>query len=406
MQKHQTSWVQKKLLVRSLNKIGIKPSLDEASILLAAKKRTGINNRDDESVLPAMRKMIASIEATANLSIFGQIIMRQRLVDSVSTRLKVEQLLHQHPEILDEKIENLWVIAALPRTGTTLLQRLLSADPHTRTTLTWEAIYPVSEKKIAGINPQIIRTYLSEKAARYLSPEIFSIHPMEHNSPEEDAPILQLSFLSQAAEGTMWVPEYAKWLESSDKKPAYEYLEIILKILQWQQGTERWLIKNPFHLEDLDTLKAVFPKAKIIVTHRDIYKVLPSFCSMVAHYTGFFSDTVHAQKIGEHWLNKFKRLLHRSIDYRATADNEDFYDVTYADLIKNPEEEIENIYKQFNAELSSDAINAMQTHRKSNTKNKYGKHEYDISDFGLSAQQIEDEFQFYNNQYSIPKEGH
>src|SRR3546814_14538911 len=44
---------------------------------------------------------------------------------------------------------------------------------------------------------------------------------------------------------------------------------------------KRWLLKNPGHIEHLDLLFAVFPDARVIQTHRDPAKAVPSLVSLL-----------------------------------------------------------------------------------------------------------------------------
>ena len=58
------------------------------------------------------------------------------------------RLLHRgpvarHPEILDEEIAAPIIICGLPRTGTTHLHNLISADPALRSLPYWESLEPV-----------------------------------------------------------------------------------------------------------------------------------------------------------------------------------------------------------------------------------------------------------------------
>ena len=61
----------------------------------------------------------------------------------LKNRLLVSDLLARHPEILDIPIARPIVIAGLPRTGTTHLHNLLSADPDLRSLPYWESLEPV-----------------------------------------------------------------------------------------------------------------------------------------------------------------------------------------------------------------------------------------------------------------------
>ena len=61
----------------------------------------------------------------------------------LKNRLLVTDLLARHPEIHDIGIERPIIIAGLPRTGTTHLHNLLSADPNLRSLPYWESLEPV-----------------------------------------------------------------------------------------------------------------------------------------------------------------------------------------------------------------------------------------------------------------------
>ena len=65
-------------------------------------------------------------------------------------RLLVQDLLTRHPEIRDIEIVAPIIVAGLPRTGTTHLHNLLSADPALRSLPYWESIEPVAPPSDGG----------------------------------------------------------------------------------------------------------------------------------------------------------------------------------------------------------------------------------------------------------------
>ena len=73
----------------------------------------------------------------------------------------------------------------------------------------------------------------------------------------------------------------------------YEYFRRVLKVLSWQRPGSAWVLKTPHHMEYLDVFGKVFDGATIVQTHRDPRVTLASFCSMVAHGRGIFSDWVN-----------------------------------------------------------------------------------------------------------------
>ena len=403
-------WKQSKTVIVSFNiiaaffsRLGLNFSLSAPSLIAAARKKSGLYHFSDETFMPGLIKLTDDMNRSAHLSHLGRLLMRRRMIDALVTRLETDDLLKKHPEILNQTLPDIWIIGSLPRTGTTMLQRLLASDPATRPTLTWETLFPISPKS-GKKDWRKFKTKLLEKLLHYLSPEICAIHPIFHDAPEEDIVIMQPSFLSQNPELVMNVPNYKNWLESTDKTSAYEHLRKVLMILQWQQPQKRWLLKNPFHMEDLDTLMKVFPEAKVIFIHRDPSKIVASFCSLVAHNTLLLSNKIDIKRIGQQWKNKYLRLINRSMAFRETLNPDQFIDIAYADLMKEPFTEVEKIYKKFDAPFTPAAKACMQTHRQHNTQHKNGRHHYQLDDFGLSDAEITEEFAHYCKQYNIPRE--
>ena len=181
--------------------------------------------------------LLASIEKEAQLHPLGRAIMRGRIVGMLANRLRIEAVIRKHPHIEATPIRRPIVIAGLQRTGTTMLHRLLAADPRARALLAWEALHPapLPGEGTSGSFRRRAAAMLSERGLQQLAPEFFAIHPVEADAPEEDILLLDHSFTSQAPEATLHVPSYAAWLERQDLVPAYRYLARTLQVLTWQR---------------------------------------------------------------------------------------------------------------------------------------------------------------------------
>ena len=59
-------------------------------------------------------------------SLFGALVIRSQFESSATNALGLEDFIARHPEILKSEIKRPLFVLGLPRTGTTLLQRLLS----------------------------------------------------------------------------------------------------------------------------------------------------------------------------------------------------------------------------------------------------------------------------------------
>lgn len=389
-----------------LEKFGALPQLSVTKLVNAARRKTGLNDFGDEWFLQPLSVLVDAINNEAHLTPLGKLIQKSRLESALCIRLRVQDLLKQHPEILDVDLGKLIVIAGLQRTGTTTLHRLLAADPDMRALLSWEALnpLPLPNEKPGDPSPRIAQARTAEKGLAYLAPEFFAIHPVEHNAPEEDILLLDLSFMSQSPEAMLDVPSYAAWLEQQDHTRAYEYLKVLLQILMWQRPAKNWVLKTPHHMEFLDTLMKVFPQAVIVQTHRDPQKTTGSFCSMVSHGRGVFSDSVDPVEVAQHWVRKVDRLMRRSISVREQCGSARFIDVSYYDLIKDPVHEVTRIYEFAGIPFTEQTRKAVMDVSKRDVQNRYGKHRYNLADFNLTAADIERTYGYYRQHYGIPHE--
>jgi hypothetical protein len=391
---------------RGAARIGLQPRLDVDSLLLAARKKAGLREFGDESFVEPLSLLVDSLESEARLSTLGRIIQRRRFVDALVNRLRVHQLLEAHPEIEDIPLDRVLVIAGLQRTGTTTLHRLLASMPDARSLASWEAVNPAPFPGETPGRPTARKLLArrAEQGLRYLAPQFFAIHPVEHDAPEEDVLLLDHHFMSQSAEAMMRVPSYATWLEGQDNRPAYDYMATLMRVLLWQRPGRHWVLKTPHHLEYLDTLLDVLPGARIIQTHRDPQKTTASFCSMVAHGACIFSDEVDADELAQHWLRKIRRVLERSMAVRSRLPERLFLDVSYYDLVAEPIKVLEEIYRFAGLEFGENVEQAARGTGERNVQHRHGRHRYALSDFGLDEARLEAELGFYRSHYQVPFE--
>lgn len=391
--------------------IGVANDLDVGRMIAAARRKTGLSDFGGEWFLEPLGVLVRSINSEARLTPLGRTIQRSRIVSALSARLRAERLLREHPEIHDIQLGRVILIAGLQRTATTTLHRLIAADPRVRALRSWEALSPVPLAGEDRGDPRrrVRQAKLAARAIRYLAPEFFAIHPIEYDAPEEDVLLLDMSFMSQSAEAGMHVPGYASWLEAQDHTKCYDYMRTLLKILHWQQPGDCWVLKTPHHMEYLDVILDVFPDICIVQTHRDPAKSIPSFLSMVAHARGIFSDHVDPVEIGAHWMRKTLRMLDRSLQVRQCANNGganngDFVDILYEDLVADPFRELRKLYCAAGVVFTSEARDAAVAVSKQNTQNRYGRHKYSSTDFGLDDKTINKYCDAYRREYRIPGE--
>ena len=395
-----------------LERLGLRTGLDRAALLQAARRRTGLEDFGAPAFREPLGRLLAAIDREARLTPTGRLMARANLVRVLAQRLRIEQALRRHPEIEQVTLEPPIFIVGLQRTGTTLLHRLLATDPRLRFLASWEAVSPAPLPRRRGLrrllasgeDPRVFSARVAEHALAYLAPDFFAIHPVQALAPEEDCLLLDYTFWSTVFEATQRVPSFSRWLEAQpDHGEAYRYYRRILKLLWWQRPG-RWLLKTPHHMEHLDALLAVFPSARIVQTHRDPVRALASFCSMMAHGYGLFSDEVDPHEVGRHWSHKAHRMVRRALSARERHPTH-FLDVCYGELVADPLAQVRRIYDWVGLDLTSEVELGMRRFLTRNPQHKHGRHRYRLEDFGLDRETEERQFDHYRQRFGIPCEG-
>ncbi len=386
--------------------LGLSGDLNAEVLVERARKKTGLTDFGDGGHFEALAVLVKSINREAGLTATGRLIQKSRLTGALVHRLRIQEMLRTHPEIHDIDLGRIILVTGLQRSGTTLLHRLLHSNPDIRGLSGAELLEPVPAGGMEGRGKisRKLRSILAQRAITYLSPRFMAVHPISYSEPEEDVMLLDLSFMSQAPEATMHVPGYSRWLEDQDHRQAYEHFRQVLKVLCWQCPGSQWVLKTPHHMEYLDVFLETFPDARIIQTHRDPRKTLPSFCSMVAQGRAIFSDRVDPGEIARHWCRKTRRMIELTEAVRSGAGPDRFMDVSYHDLMQDPIAQLRRIYRWVGINFDDTTAQRAENYIEANPQDRFGRHSYGLSDFGLSEEMIEEYFSGYREKYAIPFE--
>ena len=380
--------------------------LDAVQLLGEAKKITGLNFLGNPLFEEGFNKLVDSINNEADLNEIGIQAQHHRLIGVLSNMLRIEDAVINHPEILNEQIVAPIVIVGLPRTGSTMTHRLLAADPRHTAMLWWEGRYPAMLPNEERGNPSE-RMDLGKAevdAVVAASPEALTIHPWDYKGADEEILLLEHTFFSTVPESFMRLPSYSSWVEDQDHIHAYNQLKIMLQYLQWQNpGREkkRWVLKSPHHLGFIDKLLIVFPDSKVIQTHRDPQKTVPSFCSMCANLFEPLTNSYDKNNIGSHWANKLSKVLNHCMKV-SNANPDNFLNLDFLKMIEDPIAEMSIVYQFIDQDFTDQAENAMTAWKEEN-QHEMGSHQYSLEEFGLAPTFIETNFNEYINQY-IDKE--
>ena len=371
-----------------------------------ARSGAGLTDLGDEAFRAPLSMLLKSLAEEAPLNELGRATMRARIVESLETRLKTQDLILRHPEILEETIVDPLVVVGLMRTGTTMLHRLLASDPRNHAAMWWETRFPAPPREIDWDqpDPRIAPAKAEVAAILAADPRQASIHPWDATAADEEILLLEHSFLSHVPEAFVNVPTYRKWIDDQDWTPAYKYLKQLLQSLQWQKRQrglvrERWVLKTPGHLGYLDTLFKVFPNAKIIQTHRDPLETIPSAASMNHALWALYSDSPGANVAGAQWQERLAWATRRSMESRERAGESRFADIWFKDALSDPIGEIARVYGEFGIEMTTAARTAMEAWQTAHPRGERPKHDYSLEEYGLTEDGIKNAFSGYRSRF-------
>jgi len=387
-------------------------AFDEASLVSEAQANTGLTDFGGDDFREPLGVLLESLREEAPLNELGRTIMRSRIIESLETRLKTQDWITRHPEILEEEIVAPLVVIGLMRTGTTMLQRIIASDPRNHACMWWETRFPAPfpDTDWSQPDPRIPIAEAEVAAILEADPRQASIHPWDAQAPDEEIMLLEHTFYSHVPEAFVNIPTYRSWLTEQDWTPAYLYLKKLLQSLQWQKRQrgdvrERWVLKTPGHLGYIDTLFEVFPGANVIQTHRDPIDTVPSAASMNHAMWALYSDDHAANVAGAQWQERLAWGTKRSMESRKRYDASRFVDVWFRDAMKDPIAEIERAYGVFGIEMTPEARAGMEQWRKDNPRDNRPPHEYSLAEYGLSEEGIKAAFAEYRAQYIEPRSG-
>ncbi|MGU7775023.1 sulfotransferase family protein [Burkholderia sp. MR1-5-21] len=377
--------------------------LDVESLIAEAITRAGgLTAFGDGPYREVLDVLCASLVNEANLSVRGAAMMREKLVGQLVNRLIVEEYCRRRPEIEAIAIDDPLVIVGLPRTGTTLLQRMLAVDPRFHSAAWWETRYPAP---LAGETPDAPTVRIARAQAEVAQmidciPQILSIHPLDALLADEEFMLMEHSFVC-AMDSYANVPSYTAWLARQDLTPVYAYLKRMLQFLQWQKAQRgvapaaRWLLKTPQHLHALDVLCRVFPRAQVVLTHRDPAQTIPSMASMAHTLWQMYADDPDPRVVGAQWNAGMARAIGAAMAARDALPADRFLDVRFEDTVANPLGVAEAVYRFAGMPLDAGARAAMQDWLARNGREKRAAHDYSIARFGFTDAQLAHDFAAY-----------
>jgi len=366
----------------------------------AAKRRSGLDNFGEGDFFEALSRLLESCQDEARLNLIGKIALKTDVLEILCARLQMERDRQLYPDITRQEIREPLFIVGLPRSGTSLLHRLLGADPEHRSPLMWEVRSP-SPPTRDDEKRRIQRARQSCNFFNWLVPTFRYAHTVGAEVPQECVSLMTPTFLSDQFDAMYYVPSYRSWFFRQDLRPAYEYHRRFLQHLQFRRASRRWILKAPTHMFAMPALLSVYPDAQFVQTHRTPVDAMASVSSLVTILRSAFSDAVDPFVVGREAIDYWSETMKEFLRERDRLENNRICDIQYDDIRHDPIRAVRRIYEYFGWSLSHEAERRMRALIDSQAKRQSANHRYDLSQFGSSAQQVLSVFATYCQRFGL-----
>jgi hypothetical protein len=284
------------------------------------------------------------------------------------------------------------IIAGIPRTGTTMIHKLLSMNDEFQVLQNWLISYPMVRppRETWDDFPE----YRDAVAAVDAQPEMrHATHFVGADEADECLMLVTQTFVSVMFGSVTTLADYDKWMLAEDKTPSLRRHADNLRLIGADEPQRRWLIKNPSYVLAMRELFSVYPDATIVWTHRHPQEAMGSLVEMESAYTG--SDPAErARRELPMWAEGTRRTQ------EVRTDSPDaFFDVEYRALMADPVGIAAGVLTWLGMDMTAETEARMHSWLDENPQGKHGTHRYDPANLGVTDEAMYSHFRPYMARY-------
>jgi hypothetical protein len=340
----------------------------------------------------ALRVLLQSLDEEAGLSALGAALAKRKLTSTVANRLRLEAVLAESGNDIPRTLREPVFIAGLPRTGTTLLHRLLAEHDGFRTLRLAEVLEPFS----ADSHMAERRADEIVHAIALLAPAAMEAHPMAVDLPAECQHLMEATFVA-AFFVHFDVPAYWQWmmtLSVDELAEACGHYGQLAAIATHREA--RFLSKAPAHALYGAALPVTFPDMWVIRTHRPVESAVPSLANLIALYRRIFSRNVSRDRIGQLALDVFRLGGQRMIEMQERMRHGRAIDIDYLRLVADPVGTSMAVFDRLGLETSGDVEDRLRQRLSVERVHERSAASYSLHQFGLTEAGIHEATSVYS----------
>jgi Sulfotransferase family len=368
-------------------------------------KDTGTTDFGGDDYLPGLKVLLQSMDYDPHFSEQGRRTAWGIVVDVLKGRAHAIRSMKESPGFDARPIMSPVVITGVPRTGTTALHRLMAVDSRFQGLQTWLLDYPMPRPPIETWQdyPQFQKTAAILEAQYAASPGQRAAHFRAAEEVHECCMVLRQSFVSNLWCCGWSAPTYDAWWQCQNEEAVYRYYYRCVQLIGSNEPEKRWLLKNPGHIENLDLLFAIFPDAKVVQTHRDPAKAVPSLVSLLMLLHPLMEEGRAEQRARimltrevAKWSNAVRKAEHVRQAHPGKV-----LDVIHGDFHRNPMAVLEKIYGFIGMDIPEATRAGLAQRIQEKPELSHGVHRYSIADYDMTEEEARVPFGDYIERYNL-----
>ena len=365
----------------------------------------GSNDFGPDDYLPGLKVLLQSMDYDPRFTELGRRAAWGQVIAVLRGRAQAVQSMSAHPGFDAQPILAPVVITGVPRTGTTALHRLMAVDPRFQGLPTWLLDSPMPRPPLEtwGDFPEFRQTVAALEARHAAAPEKRAAHFLAAEEVHECCMLLRQSFVSNLWSCGWSSATYDAWWQCQNEAAAYQHYYRCVQLIGSTAPQQRWLLKNPGHIDNLDLLFAVFPDARVIQTHRDPAKAVPSLVSLLIKMHPVMEHG-RAQQRAENMMArevaKWSRAVRKADAVRANHPGQ-VLDVVHSQFHRDPMAVLDTIYAFIGLDIPATTRAALAQRIADKPELARGEHRYSITDFGMTEDEARAPFGDYVSRFNL-----
>lgn len=385
-------------------------TLSEAAILGAARAATGLSDFGRDDFRERLAVWLQSFNDDAGLGPLGRAMAYESMVRFAANRLRIEDLVKRHPDILDIELPRPIIVSGLPRSGTTHLVNLLATHPDLRSMQLWESNEPVPQRdemnwESSDRNPRYRRSNEIWHVWNNVMEHWSAMHEWAPGHVHEEVELHCFDFSSYYIDWMTRAPRWDQYYFEHDQTPHYAYARKVMQAMTWLHGPRRWVMKSPQNMENLPALFNVYPDATVVITHRDPVAVLQSAITLMAYADRLRRSTIDLPQLVEYWFDRIERLMRVCVLDRDTLPEGQVMDVMFHDYMADERGTHARVCETAGLPLTPDAEQRLDQYLQANPRGRLGRVIYDLKgNFDVDIASLRRRFQFYYDRFPVARE--